>query len=61
MKKTQLIRLEFDKIVNTYSIKTELYSVNVWNYLTETFNIKDGQYGAYIQIVNGQKKSNISK
>lgn len=36
-----LICLEFNKIVNSYSIKTELYSNLVWEYLTNKFKIKD--------------------
>ena len=34
-KEYELICWEFNKIVNTYSIKTELYSNEVWNFITK--------------------------
>lgn len=36
-----LICYEFDKVVNSYNIKTELYSKLVWEYLIKKFEIKD--------------------
>ena len=40
-KEYELICYEFNKIVNSYAIKSELYSKKVWDYLTEKFDIKD--------------------
>jgi len=40
-KEYELVCLEFNKVVNTYEIKTELYSSTVWEYLTKTYNIID--------------------
>lgn len=40
-KEFELICWEFNKIVNQYSIKTELFSNNVWKYITKKFKITD--------------------
>jgi len=40
-KEYELICWEYNKLVSTYSIKTELYSKNVWDYIIERFNIVD--------------------
>lgn len=40
-KEYELACWEFNKLVNSYSIKTELYSKKVWDYLSDKFNIKD--------------------
>ncbi|NPV13117.1 MAG: AAA family ATPase [Ignavibacteria bacterium] len=40
-KEYELICLEYNKIVNSYNIKSELYSESVWEYLTKKFDIKD--------------------
>ena len=40
-KELDFICLEFNKVVNSYAIKTDLYSQKVWNYITEKFQIKD--------------------
>lgn len=40
-KEYEMICLEYNKIVNSYNIKTDLYSNRVWEYLGEKFDIKD--------------------
>lgn len=37
----EAICLETNKILSTYSIKSELYSTQVWDFLTKKFNITD--------------------
>jgi DNA topoisomerase-1 len=55
------ITLEYVKTLIQSPVQTnDKYALKTFNTKNKTFNIKDGQYGAYIQIVNGQKKSNIS-
>lgn len=40
-KEYELICWEYNKLVSTYSIKTELFSKTVWDYITERFKIVD--------------------
>ena len=40
-KEYELICWEYNKLVNSYAIKSELFSNSVWEYLTEKFNIND--------------------
>ena len=40
-KEYEFICYEFNKIANSYAIKTDLYSTKVWEYISEKFDIKD--------------------
>ena len=40
-KEYELICWEFNKLINIFSIKSELFSGKVWDYLTKKFNITD--------------------
>jgi hypothetical protein len=54
-KEYELICWEYNKIVNSYSIKTELYSDLVWQFLTEKFNITEKDFIVYSDIEIDEK------
>lgn len=54
-KEYELICWEYNKIVNSYSIKTELYSNLVWQFLMKNFNITERNFTVYSDIEIDEK------
>lgn len=60
-KEYEMICLQFNKIVNSYTIKSDLYSTRVWDYITKKFNITDeSNIITYTEIeINEKNKRHI--
>ncbi|MCK9416685.1 AAA family ATPase [Candidatus Dojkabacteria bacterium] len=54
-KEYELICWEYNKIVNSYSIKTELYSNLVWDFLSKSFDITERNFIVYSDIEIDEK------